>query len=128
MNLEAVAKLVHDARLATLKKNLFIEAMPAKVNEGVMFRSDYYGTPIDHELPGYRKTEFQMIVRSAKYKDGRDLAVAISNLLTFGEKQVSGMAFQFLRPIHEPVSYPLSQGDLLEFSVNFETAYAIVSE
>lgn len=128
MNLESIAKEIQRAGLATMKTDLFIENIPAAVKEGVLLRGDFFGTPINHELPGYRKTEFQVIVRTANYKVGKKKAEDISILLTFDNRDLTGMAMKYIRPIHEPVAYPLSPGDLLEFSVNFEAAYVIVPE
>jgi hypothetical protein len=106
------------------EKNLFLTFMPHSVRRGVLLRADQAGTPIDHELVGLYRTEFQLIVRHDDPVKGDELAKAASRALTVVETTVGGSMYAlYIRPRHLPIVYPVSDGGLLEFAVNFDTCF-----
>jgi hypothetical protein len=127
MNVEAIAQILEDG-LSGLKigKDIFFNHAPAGKTPCVLIKEPFAGTEIDWETPPYRKARFQVVVRARDYPTGRALAQQVSDVLTIGERDVPGMAIQHIRPRHEPVSYPVSEGDWIEFSVNFDSFYGIV--
>lgn len=124
MKLEIVAELIHNSGLATKGSSLFIGHMPEKAVSGVLLLDPQIGEKIDEELPQYRKTRFQVIVRNASRIEGETLASLLMEVLTIYEQKLSSGDFiKKMRPRHEPVTYPFSDGDYLETSVNYDVVY-----
>lgn len=128
MDLDALAAYIADSGLGVVTgrdKTIFVYDMPEKVARGVLLKLPDDGVPIDHELPGYRKTGFQVIVRDNDYVKGMKAANDISTALNLSNTTVGTMSCRFIRPKHEPIVFPVSQGDTLEFSVNFDATYSL---
>lgn len=129
MKLEAIAtKLAGEGLGLVQAQNLFVHHMPADTTPGVMLRFYFGGTDIDPELPGYRKTSFQMIVRDSDYARGMALANSISTALnsdtTASAFTIPGITqVNYIRPRSEPFVYPLSAGSQWEFLVTFDACY-----
>jgi len=124
MNLMPLADRLEAAGLGTKGVDLFLNMMPADVTTAIMMRPPLRGTPIDWELPGFYKAEFQLIVRSPSYEDGLALTNQVVDALTIIQEEVVGpLAFNYCRPRTEPVAFPISEGNLLEFNVYFDACY-----
>lgn len=124
MNLEAIANYLVTQGVGISGQSLFVYRMPPAINEGILLISDLKGTEIDYELPGFKRTTFQAIVRHTEHVAGRALADLVSSTLTLENGFVlSNLLVRYIRPRHEPVMYPVSEGDYLEFSVNFDAVY-----
>ena len=123
MRLESIAEKLEVDGVGTRGASLFVHRMPENVDRGVLLLSRLAGTPINHELPGLRRTSFQVIVRDIDYASGYAKAEQISQLLSIENQLVGDMNIHWILPKHEPVVYPVSKGDLLEISVNFEAVY-----
>ena len=129
MKLNSISDYLADNDVGVAGKTLFVQDLPAGAGSpALMIKNSLDGTPIDYELPGYRKAKFQAIVRckANKFVDGEALADLVSSVLTLSEKRIGDMNFKFIRPINEPVAYQLSDGANYEFSVNFLAVYVIV--
>lgn len=123
MNLMPLAQLIEDEGLGVKGQSLFLNMMPSEAESAILLRSPLVGTKIDYELKNYFKTEFQLIVRTHAYADGEALIKQVCDLLTVTDKQVEDVFFKTCRPRTEPVVFPLSAGNLLEFNVMFDTVY-----
>ena len=125
MKMDSLAQKISDDGLATPGVNLFIHKMPSKVESGILLLNKLSGTPIDFELPGYRRTGFQVIVRHTDYTAGIELMENVVSSLTIkgGETLLGDMHVKHILPKHEPVVFPVSEGDFLEISVNFDAVY-----
>lgn len=119
MNLEPFANLLQAEKHGQIGKTLFMNMMPATAKTAILLRSPLTGTPLDHELPGYLKHEFQLIVRARSYTEGEAKIEAVTAALTMYERQVGDLYVKYVRPQTKPVAFPLSDGNLLEFSVQF---------
>lgn len=108
-------------------KDLFIYSMPETVRRGVLLGEEYAGTPIDHELPKYFRTGFQVVIRHEDPVKGRELADEVSDVLTFRGKLIGTLNVRHILPRHQPLVYPVSQGDLFEWSINFDAVYSVAS-
>lgn len=131
MDLLPIARHLHAARIGLFMdgrdKNLFIYSMPELVS-AVLLRDDPSGTAIDHELVGMYRTEFQVVVRRDDHVKGSEMALAISEALTISESVVGASIYAwYIRPLHLPIVFPVSDGGLLEFSVNFDACYRSIS-
>jgi Bacteriophage minor capsid protein len=105
-------------------ESIFVFHMPFSVKTGVLLLHNLNGAKLDCELPGYKKAKFQAIVRSSNFETGYQLSKDISKAFQ-GAKRITldGVFYYFIKPIHDPVAFPTSAGDNIEFSVNYETIY-----
>lgn len=129
MDLVTLARLLEaeelDLRITGTQKNLFVIHMPAQVTVGVLLRELSPGATVDHEIPRFHRTTFQAIVRHDDFLKGRKLAEDVSRVLSMECVDLDGMHVHYIRPDNLPYVFPASQGDLLEFSVNFDACYVL---
>lgn len=125
MNLTGLADRLHGSSIAVKSKTLFLEMMPAEAELAVLLRSPITGTKIDYELPGYFRTEFQVIVRTVGYPDGEALMKRVVTKLTMDNTVVGTQSFQYCRPRFLPVAFPLSRGNLVEHTVTFDCCFVV---
>tara|TARA_R110000851_G_C13102760_1_gene569250 strand:- start:33162 stop:33545 length:384 start_codon:yes stop_codon:yes gene_type:complete len=124
MKLEPIAQHLVTEDVAEQGVDLFIYNMPSGVEIGILLISSLSGTEIDYELPGFKRTSFQAIVRHTEFVEGRELADLVSSTLTLKNgTMLDNLLVRYIRPRHEPVVYPVSEGDYLEFSINFDAVY-----
>jgi len=123
MNLMPLANLIESAGLGVKGDTLFLNMLPAEVESGILLRSPLQGTPIDYELPGYYRSEFRLIVRGRDYVAADTLIGNVVTTLTLTNQTADTMRFNFCRPKTKPVSFPLSDGNLYEFAVDFEASF-----
>ncbi|MPQ56301.1 minor capsid protein [Duganella sp. FT27W] len=125
MNLLPLAAILSSAKLGIEGETLFVDMMPADAGNAVLLRNPLTGTKINHELPGYFKTEFQVIVRATLggYGEGLALMEQVVEAFTMEETAVANMHFNYCRPRTTPVVFPLSEGNILEFNVMFDCCF-----
>jgi hypothetical protein len=123
MNLVPLANRLQTANVGINGKSIFVNMMPTEASLAVLLRTRLSGTAINYELPGYFKTEFQVIVRSHDVASGATLMSQVIASLTLNETQVETIYFKFSRPKTKPVIFPLSKGNYFEYNVYFETVY-----
>lgn len=129
MKVKQFAEYLEENGVGTIGKDIFVQHLPERAaSTSIMLKNSLEGTPIDHELPGYRRGRFQAVIRckANKFEEGEELAQLVSDTLTCYEKAIGEFHFNYLRPISEPVAYQLSDGANYEFSVNFMANYVIV--
>lgn len=126
MKPEVYAQIIHDAGVAYNGKTLFVNIMPETVTTGVLVIEPRSGAEIDHEMIGMRSADFQVVVRHPDYLKGRKLAESVQAALTKNRLEKDGHCFIYIRPKHEPIAFPPSDGDNFEFSLNFETRYGLI--
>lgn len=123
MNLLPIAEKLEADAVGVLAETIFINMIPAEAPTGVLLRNPLHGTQIDYELPGFYKTEFKIIARSTNYTDGDALIQAVFDSLTVSNIQLGSMYVKYMRPKTKPVVFPLSKGNLLEFSADFSVCF-----
>lgn len=102
---------------------LFMYHMPETVKRGILVLHSLTGARFDNDINGYKKAKFQLIIREVDFQSGYALAKQAMTALKV-ERVTQGLAyFHFINPLHDPVAFPKSAGDFIEFSVNFETIY-----
>lgn len=127
MNLLSILAKLQAAGIGRVGIDMFAHQMPLEVSEGILIKDRFSGDRIDHELPGWREGGFQLVVRAKDFQTGKTLAQQAMGVLNFIETPLDATChIKYMRPRHEPVSYPISPGNLIEFSVNFETAYVMI--
>jgi hypothetical protein len=124
MNLEEVALLLENKGQGIRGESIFLNEMPDTCKRGIQLMTRI-GARIDHELIGYFDTEFMVIVRSTEYKDGYDLAVAVSKALTIYQPIMTDtMEIKQILPVATPRSYRRQVSGFweFEFDVNMFSA------
>lgn len=119
MNLMPIAKLLEEQKVGKLAQSIFLNMIPIKANNGILLRNPLVGTRIDYEMTGYINTEFQVIVRATNYELGEQNMRKVFKALTLEDTKLDGLHVTHCYPVFEPVVYPLSDGNLLEFSTDF---------
>lgn len=120
MNLKPVADYLQAQGFGTLGQTIFLNHLPADATEAVLIRPRLIGARIDHDLPGYLKFEFQVIVRGKTYLPTQTKANQIAKKLKMAETTLGVWHVNYLRPAHVPVGYPISMGELVEFNTDIE--------
>lgn len=123
MDLLPLADTLETAGLGIKAETIFVNMIPVECPQGILLRNKLTGTPINYELPGYYKSRFQLIVRSGSYLDGKALYDQAATALTLNEVQVGAMYVKFSRPLTMPVTFPLSNGNLIEHAADFEIVF-----
>jgi hypothetical protein len=131
MILHSIAKILTAALPELVPgKNLFVQRMPGTVDMGVLLLSSLLGINVDGEMIGMRDGKFQLVVRGpgTDFNAGDDLARRCATALSLRQSvQIDGFDIKVLRPLNDPHSYPISEGQKIEFSVNFAIVYGIFS-
>lgn len=129
MLIDLFAARLADNALGTLGVSIFTHHIPADVKIGILLKIPLDGIEIDPYLPGYYKTEMQMIIRHNVTSLGEAMASSVealfhsysrrdylvSNVVKYSVKQMFAMT--------KPIRYPLSDGNLTEWSLNFSVNY-----
>lgn len=123
MNLLPLAEKLEADGVGVMANTIFINMIPVEAPTGVLLRNPLQGTLIDYELPGFYKTTFKVICRAPNYAEGEALIQAVFDSLTVIEAQVGPMYVKHMRPRTKPVVFPLSKGNLLEFSADFDVCF-----
>jgi len=125
MKLLPLANLLEAYGLGVKADTLFLDMMPAEAEQAILLRNPLTGTPINHELPGFFQTHFQVIVRTParEYDSGSALMDGVVKALSLENEQVENHMFNYCRPRTEPIVFPLSVGNLLEFTVTFDCCF-----
>ena len=101
---------------------VFAYNMPVDIKRGVLVVANM-PADIHQDIYGYRIGEFTIVVRDSDYESGIDIATQISSALTGEGLTISGVYFMFIRAKHEPMVFPRSEGNGLEFSVSFQCRF-----
>lgn len=125
MNLMPFADLLEDAMLGVKGESIFINMMPPEAKVAVLFKNRLTGTKIDYELPGYYQTKFGVVIRGTDYSLGEpgELVDKVVKALTLGPQKLGTMQINYVRPLYHPVVFPLSNGNILEWNVEFAACY-----
>lgn len=123
---------IHQVLLLTIPElagKIFINDLPAMVEAGVLLKEGYSGANIDPEIKGLRKTRFQIAVRDSRENQvlSKRLCKKIMDALSMEvETRVpDGILIKHCRPLTEPIPYPISNGNNIEYSLNFFITYVV---
>lgn len=123
MNLLELADVLEAAQVGIKGETIFVHNMPGGCNTGVLLRGKYTGAKIDHELPGFYKTDVSLVVRSGVYATGEALIEQAVAALTLSEVDLPGIYIRYCRPEALPSVFPISDGDNVEFAVKLNLAF-----
>jgi hypothetical protein len=127
---DIIRKKLDDAGLAQSGVDMFEETMPGEVVRGVMLRSPLTGIVIDPYIPGFHKPSMQVIIRHTDPVVGRKLALDIVDALTVkaiedypATAERLAVRLSVFYPKTLPIQYPRLEGNAIEWSINFTTAF-----
>ena len=131
MNLDAITARMVALGLGEPGKTIFQNSMPADCMAGIMLRTPLTGIPIDHELPNYYRGSLQMIVRSHQHASGEALAKQLLEGFKLYNTELldqdgRGVRIKFMLPQTLPIVYRRSDGNGIEWSINFDVVYTSV--
>ena len=127
---DVLEQKIVDAGLAVPGVSLFRGRMPAECQVGVMFRTPLAGVQTDGEIPGWYKPNLQVIVRHTDPVEGQKLCddVIKALIVEAPEHHVgpeSGdVIISIFYPKHLPIDFPPLEGNGIEWSIVFTTAFA----
>ena len=104
-------------------EGVFVHHMPETAMRGILLLHNLNGSKLFPDMPGYKKAKFQAIVRERDFQSGYDLSEQIMDALKVSRKAIGPIYVHYTTPLHDPVSFPVSKGDYIEFSVNYMTVY-----
>lgn len=129
---DILEKKITDAGIAVSGTTMFRQFMPATIRIGVMLKMPLTGVAIDPYLPGYYKPLLQVIVRHTDAQEGEAMAQAVMEALTINKAEFYDAndehgAVQIMKfyPRELPIRFPRLDGNELEWSLNFETAFTM---
>lgn len=109
-------------------KSIFQYEMPAECKDGVLILDNYYGTAINHYLPGYHATEFRVIVRGSDMLKAEALMKKVSAALTIKSESnaMSGLQVKQSLPQNLPRVYMRSAGGYWEMEVDVDMNFVVL--
>lgn len=132
MIFDILEQKIIDVNLGTPGSSLFRNFMPADCLQGVLLRAPLAGIAVDPTIIGWHKSRMQVVVRHTDPVDGYDYAMKVIKALTFQgndvypRNQERGEArLMLFFPETLPVQFPLLEGNAIEWSVHFKTAFSI---
>ncbi|SCW95652.1 minor capsid protein [Ancylobacter rudongensis] len=120
------------AGLGVPGESLFRGTMPAECTVGVLFRMPLEGIPVDPHIVGWHKPRLQVIVRHTDPVQGEALAnKVIKTLLVEHPEDHPATAergrarITVFYPAQLPIQFPMLEGNAIEWSLNFRTAFSV---
>ena len=124
MDLYPIQDFVETNTSLTIGVDLFVFSIPHGIDKGVLLTREVSETRVDHEIPGRSQSRFQVIVRDPDHETGKALAYELYWLLWIREfTDWTDFCTNYIRPRHEPVAFRRSDGDVIEWSINYETDF-----
>lgn len=126
MKLESFAQKLETAAVGTRGVDIFINHMPQTI-AGLLLRQPFAGSMLDHELPGFRKSSFQLIARATTHAAAEALMLAgIAAIATDIEQDYPlSVRVKYVRQRHDPMEFPVSAGNLKELLVNIDVCCVV---
>lgn len=114
---------LQSAGLGTQGVDLFLFNAPEKAKKCILVIESLDGVPRDEDLPGYKKADFQVIVRNPDYQSAMTIAKQVVNALDLHRTNVSGLSIKRMRAKYDPIAFPIPDSDVIEVSINMWAAY-----
>lgn len=125
IDFEGLLKRLEDAELGKIGTTLTVNTMPISVTKGICLRSNISGDEINYEIPGLGRGQYRIITRASSAEASKQLLLkAIDALGVNGQiEEIGSMRVRYNRPITTPMTFPVSDGNLRESSVNMKICY-----
>lgn len=122
MFVEAFAKVLHDKKLGSIGKDIFVHHMPGSAKSGILLVNPNDGIRIDRELHGFYQDVFTLIVREPTLSAVSTRANKVMAELPVIDIEVQGVRFRYIKPLALPIIYPEDDGSLFEAGIPLEFA------
>jgi hypothetical protein len=122
--IEAFRDVIEAFALGKSGEGLFIMYMPAQCRNGILIRPPIAGVKIDQGLPGFRRSEYKVIVRGDSYTAVGELAELLIQSLSVKQVYFDRFYVRYVHPATEPIFYPRGDSGLFEASMSFEVCYS----
>jgi len=113
--------------------DMFILDMPAETRKGIGLYAPLDGIKINPHLPGFYKPDIKVIVRDVNVQAGIARANAVMKALTIDKEELyeandqhGRIMLKIFYPSKLPIQYPRQDGNTIEWSLNFTTAFTIL--
>lgn len=123
MNLDPIRDYIASNSDLITGKDLFSYFSPHTAQSSVLLVTGATGNMPDHEVKGVFKGRYQVIVRDPNYDAAKARASALYDLLNLLETDMGEYVVTYSRPRNTPVPFSRSEGDLVEFSINYDIRY-----
>lgn len=118
-----IANMLYEGGFGSPGVDIFTNFMPYDA-VGILILPKMGGDAISQDTAGFRSGGFQVVTRVEDYDDS--LILRVSKALTVHNLTTDNFDIKFIVPRHEPICYPVTEGNNIEYSVNFDTKYARV--
>lgn len=105
---------------------VYMYRFPETELSGILLLHNMNGAKLDPNLPDLKKGKLQAIIRASKNDFESGYALSKRVIATFKAVKrttIDGVLIHFIEPMSDPIAFPVSKGNFIEFSCNFETAY-----
>ncbi len=122
MNLFVVADHLTAEGLGVPGKTLFVHHMPSKITQGLLVTQQ----SMDKRNPyatAYVHAAFEITARDVSIENVEATMNSVSDAMTSNGLELDGHYFHYIRPVNTPLVYPVSESDLMEASVLFDTRF-----
>jgi hypothetical protein len=123
MKTEVIAQMLVDAGLGTLGTDVFFYSMPENHPKGILVIDNPEGTPLDENLPGYKKDEFRVIVRDSDYLQAMATAKQVMTALDIYRETHGVLEFKRMKAYTDPIAFMVPLSDTIEVAVNMCAYY-----
>jgi hypothetical protein len=107
--------------------DLFVHFMPEGVSRGLVLLDNFVMKTTEAGIPGYRRSQFRIIVRESTYKAGNDLSNAAIAKLNMARVTLPGVEIKICEATHDPVAFaPSTNTRAREFVTNFSVIYGLL--
>lgn len=125
IDFEALLQKLEDEGLGKIGTSLTLNTMPLSITKGICLRSKISGDAINYEIPGLGRGEYRVITRASSAEASKQLLLQAIKVLGVNGQPVTigGMRVRYNRPLTSPMTFPVSEGNLRESSVNMSICY-----
>lgn len=125
IDFEALLTRLEEKDLGKIGKSLTFNTMPLSITKGICLRSNISGDQLNYEIPGFQRGEYRIVTRASSAEASKQLLLkAIDAIAVNGVPlEIGKMRVRYNLPITTPMTFPVSDGNLRESSVNMAICY-----
>lgn len=117
---DSIVLQIADQGLGIPGQSLFHSHMPAGTGKGILVMAR---VPVMIDMyTGLRKGTFQVVCRAPTILEAHELSTQVMAVLTTEGAKLGEVNFFFIKPEHEPLVFPRTEGSQFEASVNYNFA------
>lgn len=126
MFIEALADYLESKDVGAVGSDLFAHDFPPSVKQGVLLKEPVTGIGFDHELPGFIKGRYEVIVRHFNHEDGLEFAMSVWDALNVKQPiKMGDVKVNYVRPLNLPAVFPVFESDQIEYSIVIDACFIL---